>query len=858
MTQEETSGSGPKGAGRVPESSRIIVKNLPRRITEERIRQHFGAKGVVTDVRVPKTPYLTTISFYFIDLRCRQGALRGFAYVGFSSGKEAKAAVDFFNRTFIDTSRIQVDLALAAGDPNLPRPWSKYSVGSSGYSGPLKTEEAAKQRQESEAKRKAAEEAEKKRAFLMSIYGADEDADAQKYLAAMKTKGKTRTWENDDEAFDVEDSLVKKQQKQAKKMKANIKVDAVPSRKAGANGSMVSQVHITFDSDASENEDEYEEMELGLEGEEKAAQAERIAQKIKQQDKKQKVEKVEAEPAESKPELSPELIAENGRLFVRNLSYSCTEEDLTRLFEVFGPLTQVHMPIARETKKPKGFAYILFMIPEHAVKAYSQLDGTIFQGRLLHILPALDEQEKKKESTVAGQSGYRAKKEEERKADAGKDYNWNSLFIRSDTILDAIAAHLGVPKGEIMDARSDSLATRLAVAETHLIEATKAYLEAEGVALDAFNKPPSERSTTVILAKNLPFTTEAVEIRKLFAKYGNLGRVILPPTTKAIAMVEFLEAAEARAAFRGLAYTKFHSAPLYLEWAPMNALAEKQADSVAAEVAPVVVPPRAAEVVSSASIDDAADEMTAASHFTLYVTNLNFSTQPDTLTQVFAAAGPVKSVKIPTKKAANGSALSLGFGFVEFERKETLNRALDTLQGVVVDDHALVLKRASSATTSPATAKSTRRKGKTAGDDEEDPEATKLIVRNVPFEATERELKDLFRSFAQLKRLRLPKKFDGQHRGFAFADFLTHAEAKRALASLAHTHFYGRHLVLEWAKSEGADDDGSDGEGEAVKEARAKAKRSIGAVEAAASGRHSKGRTKEDRVTFEGDQDPYA
>lgn len=60
MTEEvETfGGGGPKGtATRAPESSRIIVKNLPRRISEERIRQHFSAKGVVTDVRVPKTPY---------------------------------------------------------------------------------------------------------------------------------------------------------------------------------------------------------------------------------------------------------------------------------------------------------------------------------------------------------------------------------------------------------------------------------------------------------------------------------------------------------------------------------------------------------------------------------------------------------------------------------------------------------------------------------------------------------------------------------------------------------------------------------------------------------------------------------
>ena len=35
-----------------------------------------------------------------------------------------------------------------------------------------------------------------------------------------------------------------------------------------------------------------------------------------------------------------------------------------------------------------GFAFITFMMPEHAVEAFNELDGRVFQGRLLHILPA--------------------------------------------------------------------------------------------------------------------------------------------------------------------------------------------------------------------------------------------------------------------------------------------------------------------------------------------------------------------------------------------------------------------------------------------------------------------------------------
>lgn len=53
-----------------------------------------------------------------------------------------------------------------------------------------------------------------------------------------------------------------------------------------------------------------------------------------------------------------------------------------------------------------------------------------------------------------------------------------------------------------------------------------------------------------------------------------------------------------------------------------------------------------------------------------------------------------------------------------------------------------------------------------------------------------------------MKTIRIPRKFDGQHRGFGFVDFLTPQEAKNAFESLGATHLYGRHLVIEWAKEE--------------------------------------------------------
>jgi multiple RNA-binding domain-containing protein 1 len=79
-------------------------------------------------------------------------------------------------------------------------------------------------------------------------------------------------------------------------------------------------------------------------------------------------------------------------------------------------------------------------------------------------------------------------------------------------------------------------------------------------------------------------------------------------------------------------------------------------------------------------------------------------------------------------------------------------------------------------------------------------QSTKLIIHNVPFEATKTELRELFGAYGQLKSVRIPKKFDGKHRGFAFVDYLTKQEATQAKEALGSTHLYGRHLVIEWAE----------------------------------------------------------
>ena len=90
-------------------------------------------------------------------------------------------------------------------------------------------------------------------------------------------------------------------------------------------------------------------------------------------------------------------------------------------------------------------------------------------------------------------------------------------------------------------------------------------------------------------------------------------------------------------------------------------------------------------------------------------------------------------------------------------------------------------------------------------EDGNDNDKTKVIVKNIPFETQKGELLKLFGIYGRVKSLRLPRKYGGGHRGFCFIEFDTNKEAMNAFDALSSSHFYGRHLVIEWAKSEQSD-----------------------------------------------------
>src|SRR5690606_3509514 len=82
---------------------------------------------------------------------------------------------------------------------------------------------------------------------------------------------------------------------------------------------------------------------------------------------------------------------------------------------------------------------------------------------------------------------------------------------------------------------------------------------------------------------------------------------------------------------------------------------------------------------------------------------------------------------------------------------------------------------------------------------------SKLIIKNLPFEASKKDIHDLLNKYGKLRSVRLPKRFGGPSRGFAFAEFLSARDAQTAMAALRDTHLLGRRLVFEAAQNDAAD-----------------------------------------------------
>ncbi len=91
----------------------------------------------------------------------------------------------------------------------------------------------------------------------------------------------------------------------------------------------------------------------------------------------------------------------NTKMYVGNLPFSATAEDITSLFSEYGTVTDVFLPIDRDSGRPRGFAFVTMDSTSAMEAAIRGQNGQDFGGRNLAINEA-----RPKEERPGGGGGY--------------------------------------------------------------------------------------------------------------------------------------------------------------------------------------------------------------------------------------------------------------------------------------------------------------------------------------------------------------------------------------------------------------------------------------------------------------------
>ncbi|KAL8972942.1 MAG: hypothetical protein Q9197_002554 [Variospora fuerteventurae] len=804
------------------ESSRIFVRGLPPRMTTDEFQRHFSKSSSITDAKLISK--------------------RRIGYVGYRTTEDAVKAVKFHNKSFINMSRINVELARSVDQENALR--LQNHVSSSANRNQHNVNIQPLGGTEPSPKRKREHEPEP-----------DTDPKLQEYLGLMQPTSKSRTWANED-TRQVESrqgdaagnyptpsvSLSQEKEKDdyqrvtRKKTNARRDVDHAPPIPINATiasaipeivqADLVTEIMppalgaervattdddwlrsrtsrllgLVDDDDVGRHNDDSDAREI-QKGEASEILEEGSGPLSVEVGAQSKVDGVRPHGIVAKPESNAvnNPTSDTNRLFVRNLPYTTTEDDLRHHFERldYGRIEEVHVPIDHQSGKNKGFAYVQYSDRKAATKALQDLDGKAFQGRLLHVIHAAAKRQSGLDEIAISKLPLKKQQQIKRKAEAASTtFNWNSMYMNADAVMSSISDRLGVAKSDLLDPTSADAAVKQAHAETHVIQETKSYFASNGVNLDAFKQ--KERGKTAILIKNFSYGTKPTELRDLFETYGTVKRVLMPPSGT-LAIIDFSQADHARTAFRSLAYRKFKESILFLEKAPKDLFSVANGAAVSNDKLDDGA--RSVKHTAGDLLDGAGRPQDPVNTSTLFVRNLNFSTTSERLREVFKPLDGLISARVKTKAdpKAPGKLLSMGFGFLEFRTKQQAQAALAAMNGHDLDGHELLVRASHKGIDAAEERRREDTAKKLAG------RKTKIIIKNLPFEATKKDVRSLFSSYGQLRSVRVPKKFDSSTRGFAFAEFVTAMEAENAMDALKDTHLLGRRLVLDFAAEDQVD-----------------------------------------------------
>ncbi|KAL1745881.1 hypothetical protein HDZ31DRAFT_35426 [Schizophyllum fasciatum] len=433
--------------------------------------------------------------------------------------------------------------------------------------------------------------------------------------------------------------------------------------------------------------------------------------------------------------------------FVSNLPYAATSTDLQTLFSDIAPVRSAFVVTQQGTGVSKGVGYVSFAIKEDAQAAFDKIarEGIKLNGRALRV----DWADTKK-----------VQMDESKSTEKPKAHPPKAQRVHADNDPNAIRTIVisGLPSS---------------IDQKQLWKKIRKYDGAESVQWPVVVEGAEDKSTAHALFKNAASATNAVS--KLHAHV-----------------------------FKG---------------ALLSVTLKKRLDSLLAKPA-----------------KPGKEHPAAPSHASrLIVRNLPFDITEQDLRALFLPHGPIHSITIPTGSGEDGKAAKRGFAFVWMVSKKDAERALDKCNGmrpapsnkrerVIAVDWALSKDRWEEEKAKLEEAAEDDASSSDSGSDSDDDESsdsqlgvhdddsndsrsavdesdaesdeetpvkptlpdtdvgTTLFVRNVPYDATEDELRTLFRAFGPLRYARITKDPEtGRGRGTGFACFWNKEDADKVI-----------------------------------------------------------------------------
>ncbi|XP_051575197.1 polyadenylate-binding protein 1A-like [Myxocyprinus asiaticus] len=170
----------------------------------------------------------------------------------------------------------------------------------------------------------------------------------------------------------------------------------------------------------------------------------------------------------------------------------------------------------------------------------------------------------------------------------------------------------------------------------------------------------------------------------------------------------------------------------------------------------------------------------------IFIKNLDKSIDNKALYDTFSAFGNILSCKVVCDE--NGSK---GYGFVHFETHEAAERAIEKMNGMLLNDRKVFVGRFKS------------RKEREAEMGARAKEFTNVYIKNFGEDMDEEKLKEIFGKFGPALSIRVMTDDGGKSRGFGFVSFERHEDAQRAVDEMNGKELNGKQVYVGRAQKKG-------------------------------------------------------